>query len=198
MMLSCSISANMWISFSISLIATPRRELSTLFFFIYLAAYSVLKHSCTQPWHIRYHYTLLTFLWLGEPQQTPHWNKQISLQFRWYDDGYAWCIWMINQREYIIQYWIIIFHTVSLGAYHQYAIYFSKNCPTLFGKWYLPTFKITKLWYAKHTNILIFHNRSNILILRNRNNILKFPNRSEANLSIVQTFIRQLVYYHTN
>ena len=42
MMFSCSISARMWISFSMSSMATPRRLLSNRFFLMYLAAYSVL------------------------------------------------------------------------------------------------------------------------------------------------------------
>ena len=41
MMLSCSISARMWISFSMSFMATPLLDVSTLFFLMYLAAYSV-------------------------------------------------------------------------------------------------------------------------------------------------------------
>ena len=94
-------------------------------------------------------YTLLTFLWLDEPQQTPHWKTvEIIIQFRW-------CVvyMMINQREYIIEYCIIIFHWVSVGN-HQYAIYFSKNCPIQFDKWYL-AHKMTKLffWTVSHRSV---------------------------------------------
>ena len=103
------------------------------------------------------------------------------------------CVVYMDDKSKRIHYSILNHHISYsiIGTYHQYAI--SKNCPTLFGKWYLPTFKITKLFYTRSINILVFLNRSNISILRNRNNILIFPNRSVANLSIVQTFIRQLV-----
>ena len=49
-MLSCSISARMWISFSMSFMATPLLDVSTRFFLMYFAAYSVLVDFSITRW----------------------------------------------------------------------------------------------------------------------------------------------------